>query len=366
MMNYCDKIQYRILSAECAGFEEMVDTLLSGLPADEKILRLVFIGMPQSNEIYDLRRKIICEKVKAYFGEHCPSLSYVAQPPLRGALLLEIHSYKSDAKDAVYYRSVDGMPYVIVDNEEGRFLFGGGFQADFLNESIEEQSEAVFHQIDSLLIKEGFPINSIVRQWNYIERITESKDDYQNYQAFNDARAAFYEKTTWPEGYPAATGIGTDWGGIVVDLDAVILKKENCSVLPIDNKLQVAAHAYSERVLAVSHKQKATPKFERAKLLSIEDKGLIYISGTAAIRGEESLKEVGLSRQLEITMENIAELIGNKGIVSMLRVYLKDKSFVQEAEQLMDAYKLSVPVSYMWADVCRDELLIEIEGIAKC
>ena len=136
--------------------------------------------------------------------------------------------------------------------------------------------------------------------------------------------------------------------------------------MPIDNKLQVAAHAYSERVLAVSHKQKATPKFERAKLLSIEDKGLIYISGTAAIRGEESLKEVGLSRQLEITMENIAELIGNKGIVSMLRVYLKNKSFVQEAEQLMDAYKLSVPVSYMWADVCRDELLIEIEGIAKC
>jgi len=25
---------------------------------------------------------------------------------------------------------------------------------------------------------------------------------------------------------------------------------------------------------------------------------------------------------------------------------------------------LNIPISYMWADVCRDELLIEIEGIA--
>lgn len=366
MMNYCDKIQYRIHAAESAGFAGMVDALLSGLPVDEKIVRLVFIGMPQSNEVYNQRRNIIYEKVKIYFGEHCPSLSYVAQPPLHGALLLEIHSYKCDDGDTVNYRSMNGLPYVIVDSEEGRFLYGGGFQDDFLNKSIEEQSEAVFQQIDRLLIKEDFAINSIVRQWNYIERITESKDDYQNYQAFNDARADFYEKTTWSEGYPAATGIGAHFGGIVVDLDAVIFKKENCSILPIDNKLQIAAHAYSEEVLAVSHKQKATPKFERAKLLSIEDKGLIYISGTAAIRGEESLKEVGLSRQMEITMENIAELIGNKGSVSMLRVYLKDKSFVHEAEQLMNAYKLSIPVSYMCADVCRNELLIEIEGIAKC
>jgi hypothetical protein len=31
---------------------------------------------------------------------------------------------------------------------------------------------------------------------------------------------------------------------------------------------------------------------------------------------------------------------------------------------LMNTYGLNIPISYMWADVCRDELLIEIEGIA--
>lgn len=365
-MNYCDKIKYRICAAERAGFAEMVDLLLSRLPADENILRLVFIGMPVSNEEYDQRRSIIRDKVKTCFGTKQPSVSYVAQPPLRGALLLEVHSYKCDETDVVSYRENGELPYVVLENQEGRFLFAGGFQDDFINKTIEAQSADVFSQVNDLLAKEGFPVNSIVRQWNYIEKITGFCGEYQNYQAFNDARASFYEKTMWPEGYPAATGIGAHWGGIVIDLDAVVFKQDDCSASPIDNKLQVAAHAYSDQVLVACHNRKATPKFERAKRLSIKEKGLIYISGTAAIRGEESLKGVGLAKQLEITMENIAQLVGKTGELSMLRVYLKDKSFVDEAEQLMQAYKLTVPVSYMWADVCRDELLIEIEGIAKC
>jgi len=73
-------------------------------------------------------------------------------------------------------------------------------------------------------------------------------------------------------------------------------------------KLQVAAHAYSEQVLEVARQKKTTPKFERAKSMTFQDRKLIYISGTAAIRGEESLTGVGLERQLRITMENIAEL----------------------------------------------------------
>ena len=39
-------------------------------------------------------------------------------------------------------------------------------------------------------------------------------------------------------------------------------------------------------------------------------------------------------------------------------------SFYEEAKQLLDAYNLNIPISYMCTDVCREELLIEIEGIA--
>ena len=63
-------------------------------------------------------------------------------------------------------------------------------------------------------------------------------------------------------------------------------------------------------------------------------------------------------------MENIAELIGDSHL-QMLRVYLKDLKDYVKAEALLSEYPFTIPVSYMCADVCRDDLLIEIEGIAK-
>ena len=91
---------------------------------------------------------------------------------------------------------------------------------------------------------------------------------------------------------------------------------------------------------------------------------LIYVSGTAAIRGEESLRQVGLARQLAVTMENIQELIGSAPLV-YLRVYLKHPTDYAEAVRLLADYALGIPITFMWADVCREELLIEIEGLAK-
>ena len=40
------------------------------------------------------------------------------------------------------------------------------------------------------------------------------------------------------------------------------------------------------------------------------------------------------------------------------------QTYIAEARELLEGYNLNIPISYMWADVCRDELLIEIEGIA--
>ena len=104
--------------------------------------------------------------------------------------------------------------------------------------------------------------------------------------------------------------------------------------------MQIAAHAYSDQVLEAAQQKKATPKFERAKSMTFDDRRIVYISGTAAIRGEESLVGVGLGRQLHITMENIGQLIG-KAKLKMLRVYLKEKSFYEEARELLEGYNLN-------------------------
>lgn len=362
-MNYCEKRHYDIYTTEAVDFETMVDNLLAELSPKRHIFRLIFFGTPIDNEQYITRRTILHRKVQEKFGDRQPVLSYVAQPALDGTLTLEAHSYQADDADHITYQPNNGFPYIVLKNQDGRFLFAGGFHSDITTFDTQQQSVEVFRLASEVLHREGFSIDNIIRQWNYIEQITAFDGFDQHYQMFNNVRSNFYKQVTWSNGYPAATGIGTHLGGVLVDIDAAIFTRPECFATPIDNKLQVAAHAYSAQVLETAQKQKTTPKFERAKSMTFDDRRLIYISGTAAIRGEESLNGVGLERQLHITMENIAQLIDNAQL-KMLRVYLKEESDYNEARQLLNSYHLNIPIAYMCADVCRNELLIEIEGIA--
>lgn len=364
-MNYCDKIHYRIYTTGLAEFDSMVDDLLRCLPQGEAVLRLVFFGKPTDNDEYVVYRDKLESKVKQFYGTGGePAVSFVSQPVLNGGLAMEVHSYKVSEGDVVAYRKRNGYPYAILENMDGRFLFCGGFHGDVQNMDIQLQAIEAFRLAMEILDKEGFAIGNIIRQWNYIERITDFDGVDQHYQMFNNVRSNFYKSADWHTGYPAATGIGTDLGGVLVDMDVAVFHHPECFASAIDNKLQVAAHAYSDEVLEVAQERKSTPKFERAKSVTFNDRQLIYISGTAAIRGEKSMTGVDIERQFHITMENIEQLISGAQL-NMLRVYLKHPSDYGVVVDLLKKAGLSIPISYLRADVCREELLIEIEGIAS-
>ena len=114
-MNYCEKIRYNIYTTEKADFEEMVDKLLAQLPQNEQIFRLAFFGMPDDNEQYVSRRVMLREKVRKYYGNHEPVLSYVSQPPLNGGLILEAHTYTPDEGDHITYKHIGTFPYVVLE-----------------------------------------------------------------------------------------------------------------------------------------------------------------------------------------------------------------------------------------------------------
>ena len=362
-MNYCKQLTYSYYKADKANFEEMLDEVLSQLPADGLILRLVCWCAPSDNTEYEQWLSIYRRRVREYFMDRVPGFSLVAQPPQGCGMVLEVHSYLPSDLDDVYYKKYEKLPYVLVENTTGRFLFASGFHGSGLLSSAAEQAVKAFSQLEGLLRSEGFQASDIVRQWNYIERITGMDGDDQRYQSFNNARSVYYSNATWKNGYPAATGIGASLGGVCIDVDVVSPKDETCQIIPIDNKLQVAAHEYSDDVILSSGHTKSSPKFERAKALEIGNSKLIYISGTAAIRGENSQTGVGVSAQLDTTLDNIAQLTQNLPL-RHLRVYLKDPAYYETVTRLLDEKELNADVAYFWADVCRDELLLEIEGIA--
>ena len=49
----------------------------------------------------------------------------------------------------------------------------------------------------------------------------------------------------------------------------------------------------------------------------------------------------------------------------MIRVYLKYPDDLESVEAYIGGQLAGLPVIYLLADVCREELLVEVEGIAR-
>ena len=359
---------YDIHQSTAATFEDALDEIVVAVKQkNEKPLRIVLFGAPNSNAEYVEQRALIEQVCRNIDSEYAPLVAYVAHAPMDATIIAEV-TYWGQAPAKVERKE----DYIVID---GNFVLSAGLYSDIeLHTGL--QADNIFDRVAAILSAEGASPNNIVRQWNYIEHITDITPDGQNYQLFNDSRSRFYNSCEWPKGYPAATGIGTQYGGVVVVFD-VMLNSDECSHA-IDNPLQISAHAYSQEVLINpdSAQHKTTPKFERARHIVFTDGShMLYISGTAAIRGEESCR-ADIEEQTVLTMENIAKLANRVTLASygvkdasemeykMLRIYLKYNFNLPIVKSWFEKNYPAIPKVFLLADICREELLIEIEGIA--
>ena len=354
----------------CNGLATDINKALSRIPAD-RICGVVACGASDEIEYHHLLNEI---KSSVYnsLGRKVP-VTLIPQYLLpNGGLALEVYALEGDATFQIKER--DGVCYGIIENDEERMLFIEGIPASDFSVSVHKQSREVFSQLDALLSAYDFKVDDIVRQWNYIGNIVSYKDGKQNYQEFNDARSLYYAKGEWRNGYPAATGIGSTDGIIVGGI--AFKRSDNKGVYPIDNPLQVAAHVYSKNVLIDddANAVKSTPKFERAKLIESVGGVCCFVSGTAAIRGEESVDADSARMQTVRTIENIEYLVSKENLVrfgckpyelkcTFLHVFIKNAEDYEEVKSVVEESYPQVPVLYSLADVCRSELLVEIEGI---
>jgi enamine deaminase RidA (YjgF/YER057c/UK114 family) len=359
-------------------FSQTIHLLVNQFEQESQILRITFFG-DGTNENYEDKITSITDRLTSSFSNNIPLFSFVVQPTSNPDEVLAevIYLQNFRAGVVVNHKILFETPYITIEDEQRKILFIEGVRCTDFSETIAIQGVGVFKKIASIFEKESLQIHDIVRQWNYIGNITGTTCEKQHYQAFNESRAQFYDKTDWHlQGYPAATGIGMSIQGLLISLIAFSDKTKKIRVIPIDNPLQVAAHHYSQSKLIGKAKniQLATPKFERAKIILDNACGLCFVSGTAAIRGEESMHCVKADLQTRQTIENINFLISALNLqhfgitnfattVVALRVYYKENEDYDAIKSEVEKHWFDIPTVYTRADICRNELLVEIEGI---
>jgi enamine deaminase RidA (YjgF/YER057c/UK114 family) len=281
--------------------------------------------------------------------------------------------------EAFFYDETLWQTSHILENNSAAMLFRRGTAEVLIgnvqaagNRFCRENAENAFESFENLLKKAGLPVHSVIRQWNYIENILGMEGEKQRYQEFNNVRSEFYASHFNQTGFPAATGIGMNRGGVIIEFVAV--NSTDAVSLPLDNPVQTAAHGYSQNVLVGNEtSQKSTPKFERARYLEIFGKKMVFISGTASIRGEKTLGQDNPAEQTRITIENIRQLYSPEVLSKIntgplrpryghARVYVKNRKDFVTIKKTFQRFFGKLPVVYIVADICREDLLVEIEG----
>ena len=109
--------------------------------------------------------------------------------------------------------------------------------------------------------------------------------------------------------------------------------------------------------------------FERGTRLTLPDKKIYFISGTASIDKYGHVIYLGnLKKQTDRLLENINALLQEGGAsmddINYFIIYLRDISDYQATEEYMKSHYPTIPYIIVQAKVCRPEWLIEMECIA--
>jgi hypothetical protein len=353
-----------------SSLEVQVENLLTEYKPEDVPVRLVFFGGIYGQ--YERVHKVISRFINQFFGQRPPVFSYIPQPSPEGfPLIMEATEMKVSAETNLLYRQWKNIPYIIAESTDYKALFIGGMRSGYSHGNVAEHAGHIFSSLKNLLYYERIQVGNILRQWNYIGQIINHNNYFKNYSAFNDARSDFYKYASWYYGYPAATAVGCISHQVKIDMEAIQTFSRRLKIIPVNNNLQVPAHEYSGQIVQNAN----TPKFERGKIVLFDGKGYMYISGTASIRGEKSIDSKNIIGQTLTTLENIENLLSRESLseagvqcnctLSSMRVYIKDEKDYESARGIIEEKYPHVPAIYLQADVCRNELLIEIEGFAE-
>ncbi len=211
------------------------------------------------------------------------------------------------------------------------------------------------------------PCKHLLRTWNFFPQITKNdtqRGQQNRYEVFCHGRLqAMHDSGIKTKVYPAATVIGNHDSNLQIYFLA-----SDTPGTAVENPRQTSAYHYP---VEDDHTQ---PLFSRGLLKSWGQRTHFYVSGTASIVGHETLHIDDVCAQLNESINNVETLVAHANDMHhtqlnaqddllYMKVYIRNREDVEQINQVLAA-RLSntTPRALLLGDMCRENLLVEIEA----
>jgi chorismate lyase / 3-hydroxybenzoate synthase len=240
---------------------------------------------------------------------------------------------------------------------DGEYLFGAIEVDETDHGGLAPAAEAAYRALAAFSASCSTP--HILRIWNYFNSINFGADDEERYKQFCVGRA-LGSGETFAGGYPAATAIGSNDASAALQVYWLAARQMG---IPVENPRQVSAYRYPRQY------GPRPPNFARAMRSPTQPEQL-YISGTAAVVGHESRHRGEVAAQVQEIVANLESLLVRAGIArphhsaGLFKIYVRHCADIETVRQLLgERLPPGSQLLILQGDICRAELLVELDGL---
>jgi enamine deaminase RidA (YjgF/YER057c/UK114 family) len=251
---------------------------------------------------------------------------------------------------------------------DGHLLFGVIALAEEAGDGaaapLQVAGQRAYESLFRVLAEEGYP--HLWRVWNYLDDINGTAAGLERYRQFNIGRHQAFANADRLQGctIPAASALGVAGGPLSI---AFLAARAPC--IPLENPRQLSAYRYP------ADYGPRSPTFSRAALARLPGQEWLFVSGTASIVGHLTVHQGDPAAQTREIVANLEALLAEASRVSTGPAYrldeLSGRAYVRHPEhlaavqaELLRALGAEAPIVYVHADVCRADLLVELEAQA--
>jgi chorismate lyase / 3-hydroxybenzoate synthase len=337
-------------------------------------------NQPPTVKDYDLRTRYVeVARLESFLEASQPSVLglvlYDGNPPKESGLsaypmvCLDLPQFNEPVLAEVWtstlpvrYHQVKGIQLAM--NEE--VLFG----ALRLEEDSERPMDLLTYTAYRCLLLQcrdlGYP--HLLRAWNYFPHINRESNGLERYQRFCVGRyqALAEGLSDFPLSLPAGTTVGTVSGPL-----QILFLAARRSGTHIENPRQMSAYEYPRAYGPCS------PSFARSTLRQSRFGTQLFIAGTASVVGHASRHVGEPQKQTLETVHNLTALITHTEQLytiaknepdrqTLFKVYIRKPEHLSTISAVLKKeLPLGAQVLYLQGEICRSELLVEIEGIRQ-